>query len=275
MPTVLSLVERERITMLPGPPTVFQSILNYPDLASHDLSSLRSSVTGAAVVPVEIIRQMREVLGIQTVVTGYGLTETTGTVSMCRFDDPPEVIAHTVGRPIPGVEVKIVDDDGNLLAQGDAGEIAVRGFNVMREYFNDPSATAAAIRDGWLLTGDIGLIDGDGNLRITDRKKDMFIVGGFNAYPAEIEAVLLDHPEVAQVGVVGVPDERMGEVGVAFVVPRTGTNPDTDSILEWAWARMAKFKLDQVEVIDQLPTNASGKVVKSELKERYTEGRKW
>jgi acyl-CoA synthetase (AMP-forming)/AMP-acid ligase II len=253
VPAVLELVARERITMLPGPPTVFQTILEHPDLASFDLSSIRSSVTGAAVVPVEVIRRMRDELKIRTVVTGYGMTETTGTISMCRYDDPPEVIATTVGRPIPGVDVRVLDDD---------------------------EATRAAIQDGWLRTGDIGLVDDDGNLHITDRKKDMFIVGGFNAYPAEIEAVLLHHPAVAQVAVVGMPDERMGEIGVAFVVPRAGARaggPEelpgglaaglASGILAWAHERLAGYKLSRVELIDALPLNPSGKVMKFKLRE--------
>jgi acyl-CoA synthetase (AMP-forming)/AMP-acid ligase II len=269
VPTMLRLVSDEQITMLPGPPTVFQAILDHPDLATFDLSSLRTSVTGAAVVPVEVIRQMREVLHIPTVVTGYGMTETTGTISMCRHDDPPEVIAHTVGRPLPGVEVRVVDDDGSDVPDGRPGELLVRGFNVMQGYFDDEVATKAAIEDGWLKTGDIGLVDEDGNLHITDRKKDMFIVGGFNAYPAEIEGALLEHPEVAQVAVVGVPDDRMGERGVAFVVARTGARPDPDAILQWAWSRMAKYKVSRVEVIDALPLNPSGKVMKFKLREDH------
>ncbi|MCU1375428.1 MAG: AMP-dependent synthetase and ligase [Actinomycetia bacterium] len=260
VPTVLALVAEERITMLPGPPTVFQTIINHPDLASFDLSSVRSSVTGAAVVPVEVIRQMREVLHIRTVVTGYGMTETTGTISMCRFDDAPEVIATTVGRPIPGVEVRIEDD----------GEILVRGFNVMQGYFNDEVATKEAFDDDWLRTGDIGFVDDAGNLHITDRKKDMFIVGGFNAYPAEVEAVLLGHPDVIQVAVVGVPDERMGEVGVAFVVPTAGATVVPAEVLAWTWERLAKFKLSRVEVVDGLPLTPSGKVEKFKLRERIT-----
>ena len=268
VPKVLQLVGDEQITMLPGPPTVFQTILEHPDLASFDLSSVRSSVTGAAVVPVEVIRRMREDLAIRTVVTGYGMTETTGTISMCRYDDPPEVIAETVGRPIPGVEVRIVGDDGELVADGEPGELQVRGFNVMLGYFDDPAATEAASVDGWLRTGDIGFVDPGGNLHITDRLKDMFIVGGFNAYPAEIEAALLLHPAVAQVAVVGMPDDRMGEVGVAFVVPRAGQAADIDEIRTWAWERMAKFKLDRVELIDELPLNPSGKVMKFKLRER-------
>ena len=260
VPTVMKRVADERITMLPGPPTVFQTILNDPALASFDLSSLRLSVTGAAVVPVEVIRRMREELRFENVVTGYGLTETTGTVSMCRHDDPPEVIAHTVGRPLPGVEVRIADD----------GEILVRGFNVMKGYFNDPDATAAAIDgDGWLRTGDIGFVDDDGNLHITDRKKDMFIVGGFNAYPAEIEGALLTHPDVAQVAVVGVPDDRLGEVGCAFVVPKPDHDVDPDAVIAWSKEKMANFKVPRrVVVVDALPLNPSGKVQKFKLREQ-------
>jgi acyl-CoA synthetase (AMP-forming)/AMP-acid ligase II len=270
VPTVMKRVAEERITMLPGPPTVFQSILNDPALASFDLSSLRLSVTGAAVVPVSVVVAMREQLHFETVVTGYGLTETTGTVSMCRHDDPPEVIASTVGRPLAGVEVRVVDDEGVDVATGQPGEFLVRGFNVMKGYFNDPAATAAAIdADGWLRTGDIGFVDGGGNLRITDRKKDMFIVGGFNAYPAEIEAMMLGHPDIAQVAVVGIPDERLGEVGVAFVIPKAGHAVDADAVISWCRDTMANFKVPRaVEVVDALPVTPSGKVQKFVLRER-------
>ncbi len=266
--TVMRRVEEERITVLPGPPTVFQAILDHPDRPSFDLSGLRLSVTGAAVVPVSVIERMRSELQIDKVVTGYGLTETTGTVSMCSHTDPPDVVAHTVGRPLPGLEVRIVDRDGAQVAQGEPGEIHVRGPNVMKEYFDDPAATAAAIdTDGWLATGDIGLLDDGGNLRITDRLKDMFIVGGFNAYPAEIEAQLLRHPDVGQVAVVGAPDERLGEVGVAFVIPAPGHTVDPDEVMTWCRERMANFKVPrQVRVVSELPLNATGKVVKFELR---------
>jgi acyl-CoA synthetase (AMP-forming)/AMP-acid ligase II len=269
VPVVMRRVAEERITMLPGPPTVFQAILNHPDFASFDLSSLRLAVTGAAVVPVLIIRRMRDELRFENVVTGYGLTETTGTVSMCRHDDPPEVIAETVGRPLPGVEVRVVDDERRDVAQGQPGELLVRGFNVMKGYFNNPTATAEAIdADGWLATGDVGLVDGGGNIRITDRKKDMFIVGGFNAYPAEIENALLGHPAVAQVAVVGVPDERLGEVGLAFVVARPGMAVDPDEVVAWCKPRLANFKVPRrVIVVDSLPLNPSGKVMKFVLRE--------
>jgi acyl-CoA synthetase (AMP-forming)/AMP-acid ligase II len=269
VPALMAKVSRERISVLPGTPTVFQSILNHPDFATFDLSSLRLSVTGAAVVPVATVEAMRNRLGIETVVTGYGMTETTGTISMCRHDDPPAVIAETVGRPLPGVEVRVVDDHGDDVAAGQPGEFWVRGFNVMKGYFGDAAATDEAVTpDGWLKTGDIGYLDDGGNLRITDRKKDMFIVGGFNAYPAEIEACLLDHPQIAQVAVVGVPDDRLGEVGVAFVVPAHGVALEPDSVLEWARERLANFKVPrQVVVRDHLPLTPSGKVMKFRLRD--------
>ena len=270
VPSVLARVAEERVTMLPGPPTLYQSILNHPDRERYDLSSLRLAVTGAAVVPVELIRRMRDELTFRTIITGYGLTESTGTVSMCSHDDDPETIANTSGRAIPDTEVAVVDDGGTPVAPGEPGEVVVRGYHVMRGYFDDPAETAVAIdNDGWLHTGDIGVMDERGYLRITDRKKDMFIVGGFNAYPAEIEGVLLGHPHVAQVAVVGVPDERLGEVGVAFVVPRVGTAPEPAEITSWARERMANFKVPRrVEVVDALPLNASGKVLKYELRHR-------
>jgi acyl-CoA synthetase (AMP-forming)/AMP-acid ligase II len=266
---VMRRVVDEHITVLPGPPTVFQSILEHPDREAFDLSTLRLSVTGAASVPVEVVRRMRDDLGIATVVTGYGLTETTGTVSMCRHDDPPEVVARTVGKPLSGVSVRVLDDDGSEVASGQPGEILVKGFNVMLGYFEDAQATAAAVdADGWLRTGDIGLIDEDGNLRITDRKKDMFIVGGFNAYPAEIEGLMLANPAVAQVAVVGMPDERLGEVGQAYVVRRPGEETDETTLVEWCRDHMANYKVPRrVLFVDELPLTASGKVQRFRLRD--------
>jgi HIP---CoA ligase len=267
---VMRRVAEERISMLPGTPTVFQSILNHPEFASFDLSSLRLSVTGAATVPVEVVRRMREELRFETVVTGYGLTETTGTVSMCRHDDTPEVIASTVGRPLPGVEVRLVNAADEEVDSGEPGEILVRGYNVMQEYFNDPVATRSAIEDGWLRTGDIGILDLNGNLRITDRKKDMYIVGGFNAYPAEIEGIMLGHPLVGQVAVIGVPDDRMGEVGVAFVVPRPDAIIEPEALIAWCRDHMANFKVPrEVRIVEALPLNPTGKVMKFELRAQY------
>jgi len=216
---------------------------------------------------------MREEMGIESVVTGYGLTEMTGIVSMCRHDDDPEIIAHTSGRPIPELEVKIVDSEGNRLPTGEPGEILARGFTVMIGYFNNPEATAETVdEEGWLHTGDVGFVDEHDNITITDRIKDMFIVGGFNAYPAEIEGIMLEHPDVAQVAIVGVPDQRMGEVGMAFVVPTLGHSVDPDALIAWCRETMANFKVPRyVNVVSELPLNASGKVLKFELRDRGKE----
>ncbi len=270
VPTVLDRIREEHVSVLPGPPTLYQSILNVADRG--DLSSLRLAVTGAAVVPVELIKRMRSELTFETILTAYGLTESTGVVSMCRPEDDPETIANTSGCAIPDVEVRVVDAENSELARGEPGEIVVRGYNVMKGYFEDPAATAEAVdTDGWLHTGDVGVMDGRGYVKITDRTKDMFIVGGFNAYPAEIENELLAHPSVAQAAVVGIPDERMGEVGCAFVVPRAGKAVDPDALIAWSRDRMANYKVPRrIEVVESLPLNASGKVLKYELRERVS-----
>jgi acyl-CoA synthetase (AMP-forming)/AMP-acid ligase II len=279
---VLRRIEAERITVLPGPPTLYQTLLGDPDRGKHDLSSLRLGVTGAAVVPVELVRAMGDELGFATVLTAYGLTESCGTVTMCRRSDPPEVVARTSGRAIPGLEVRIVAD-GKEVPRGQPGEILVRGYTVMSGYWGNEEATADAIDDdGWLHTGDIGVMDAQGNVTITDRVKDMYVVGGFNAYPAEIEAILRGHEAVAQAAVVGVPDERMGEVGCAYIVPVAGAlSPDSEdeadelgrSILGWSRGAMANYKVPRgVVLVDALPVNASGKVLKRELRGRHASG---
>jgi HIP---CoA ligase len=276
---VMERIAAEQISVLPGPPTLYQGLLAEPGRADHDLSSLRLGVTGAAVVPVELVHAMSSELGFDTVLTAYGLTESCGTVTMCRRDYPPEVIAGTSGRAIPGLEVRAVVD-GHPVAQGEPGEIVVRGYTVMEGYWEDEAATAAAIdAEGWLHTGDIGVMDAAGNVTITDRVKDMFVVGGFNAYPAEIEAILRRYDGVAQVAVVGVPDARMGEVGCAFVVPtpeRAGAESDEEferALIAWSRQAMANYKVPRrVVVVESLPLNASGKVLKRELRERVVQG---
>jgi acyl-CoA synthetase (AMP-forming)/AMP-acid ligase II len=268
VPEVMRRIAAEHITMFPGPPTLYQTILNHPDFGATDFSSLRLAVTGAAAIPVELILRMREELHFETIITGYGLTESCGIATMCRFDDDPETISTTSGRAIPGVQVQCVDDAGVEVARGEPGEVVVRGYQVMRGYFDDPEASAEAVDPaGWLHTGDIGVMDERGYLDITDRKKDMFIVGGFNAYPAEIENLMSPHPAIAQVAVIGVPHERQGEVGVAFVVPRVGQVVDPDELVSWCRTRMANYKVpSRVVVVDQLPVNASGKVLKNDLR---------
>jgi acyl-CoA synthetase (AMP-forming)/AMP-acid ligase II len=250
---VVDLIESERITMLPGPPTLYHSLLTVSD--KRKLASLRAGVTGAADIPVELVRRIHDELPFQTLMTGYGLTEA-GNVTLSRPGDSFEDVATTAGLPCEGVEVRIADD----------GEVLVRGYNVMQGYFDDPDATAAAIDDdGWLHTGDLGNLNGAGRLRIVGRKKDMFIVGGFNAYPAEIEGFLLEHPAVAQAAVIGVADERLGQVGKAFVVAKRDIT--ADELISWSRDRMAGFKVPRyVEVLDALPLNATGKVQKDQLR---------
>ncbi|MEU1781103.1 MULTISPECIES: FadD3 family acyl-CoA ligase [Streptomyces] len=270
--TVLARIAAERITVLPGPPTLHQSLLDHPDRAAYDLSSLRVVVTGAAMVPRRLIDRLRGELGIATVLTAYGMSEATGVVTMCRRGDPPEVVAGTSGRAVPGTEVKVAGPDGRARAAGVPGEILVRGPQVMSGYFEDPAATARALdAEGWLHTGDVGVLDARGNLRVTDRLKDMFVVGGFNAYPAEIERVLARHPGIAEVAVVGVPDGRLGEVGKAFAVRRAGAGDavTADSLIAWARREMANYKVPrEVEFVRELPRNASGKVLKGLLRRR-------
>ncbi|MBV6417603.1 MAG: 3-[(3aS,4S,7aS)-7a-methyl-1,5-dioxo-octahydro-1H-inden-4-yl]propanoyl:CoA ligase [Steroidobacteraceae bacterium] len=265
---VLRRIVDDHISVLPGPPTLFQSLLTSQERAPVDVSSLRLAVTGAASVPVRLIERMSADLGFRTVVTGYGLTESTGCVSICRPGDTPERIAHTCGAPIPGVEVRVADEAGREVPRGAEGELLVRGYNVMLGYFEDEAATRAAIdADGWLHTGDIGVMDEEGYLRITDRKKDMFIVGGFNCYPAEIENLLAAHPAIAQVAVVGAPDERMGEVGHAYVVLRPGATLDEPALIAWSRANMANYKVPRrVHFVAELPTTASGKVQRFALR---------
>lgn len=259
---VVELIERERITMLPGPPTLYHSLLAVAD--RDRLATLRAGVTGAADIPVELVRRIREELPFQTLMTGYGLTEA-GNVTLSRPGDSAEDVATTAGLPCQAIEVRIADDT----------EVLVRGYNVMQGYLDDPAATAEAIdADGWLHTGDLGEFTESGRLRIVGRKKDMFIVGGFNAYPAEIEGFLLEHPAIAQVAVIGVADERMGQVGKAFVVLRDdpGAAPiAAEDLIAWGRERMAGYKVPRhVEFLDELPLNATGKVMKNELEARVT-----
>jgi HIP---CoA ligase len=253
---VLDLVDAERITILPGPPTLFTSLLDRPDGADR-LASLRLAVTGAAIVPEALITRMRSELGIPVVLTAYGLTEAP-VVTMSTPDDDAHTVATTCGRPARHTEIRIQPD----------GELLVRSPQVMTGYLDDLEATAAAIdAEGWLHTGDLATLDDAGYLRITDRLKDMFTVGGFNVYPAEVERVLAGHPDVLESAVVGVPDERLGEVPVAFVVPRAGRSPEPDDVTAFCRARLANFKVPRtVTVVPALPRNAGGKVLKTELR---------
>ncbi|CDQ47101.1 3-((3aS,4S,7aS)-7a-methyl-1,5-dioxo-octahydro-1H-inden-4-yl)propanoate--CoA ligase FadD3 [Mycolicibacterium neoaurum] len=255
----MKAVAEHRITVLPGPPTIYQTLLDHPRRADYDLSSLRFAVTGAAVVPVVLIERMQSELDIEIVLTAYGLTEAAGFGTMCRADDDAVTVATTCGRPIADFDLRI----------DESGEVLLRGPNVMLGYLDDPEATAAAIDDeGWLHTGDIGKLDDAGNLTITDRLKDMYICGGFNVYPAEIEQVLARLEGVAESAVIGVPDERLGEVGRAFVVAKPGAGLDEETVIAHTRTHLANFKVPRsVVFLDVLPRNPGGKVVKPMLRE--------
>ncbi|NKF20948.1 FadD3 family acyl-CoA ligase [Solimonas marina] len=267
---ILQRIEAERISVLPGPPTLFISLLDDPQRAQTDLSSLRATITGAATIAPALIERIRRDLGFRIVLTGYGLTETCGIATLCNAHDAAETIALTSGKAIPGIELRCVDADGQAVATGESGEIVIRGYNVMQGYLDDPQATRETIAaDGWLHTGDVGHLDARGYLRITDRVKDMYISGGFNCYPAEIERMLAAHPAIAQSAVVGVPDARLGEVGKAYVVLRPGQALDAPTLIAWCREQMANYKVPrQVAFADTLPTNASGKVMKFQLRAR-------
>jgi acyl-CoA synthetase (AMP-forming)/AMP-acid ligase II len=292
----MALVEAERITVFPGPPTIYQTILDHPDRGAHDLSSLRLAVTGAATVPVALVERMRRELSFQSVLTAYGLTEAV-VATMCRPGDDPQTVAQTSGRATAGFEIRIAAPDGRAAvsdgpetvsdgpetvsdgpetvsdgpeaAPGETGEILLRGPNLMLGYYGDEEATRAAIdADGWLHTGDVGRLDPDGYLTITDRLKDMYICGGFNVYPAEVEQVLARLDDVAESAVIGVADARLGEVGRAYVVTRPGHALGAGEVLAFCQERLANYKVPrQVVFRDGLPRNPAGKVLKRLLRE--------
>jgi acyl-CoA synthetase (AMP-forming)/AMP-acid ligase II len=255
---VMRLIETERITVLPGAPTIYQAMLDHPQRARFDLSSLRLAVTGAANVPAALVERMRRELGLPVVLTAYGLTEAV-VATMCRPGDDPGTVARTCGVPAAGFSVRI--------AEG-SGEVLLRGPNLMLGYLDDPAATSAAIdAGGWLHTGDVGRLDAAGYLTITDRLKDMYICGGFNVYPAEVEQVLARLDGVAESAVVGVPDGRLGEVGRAYIVTRRGRALDEATVVDFCRTRLANYKVPrQVEFRDTLPRNPSGKVLKRLLR---------
>jgi acyl-CoA synthetase (AMP-forming)/AMP-acid ligase II len=259
--TVLTTVARNRISVLPGAPTIFQTILDHPETKNYDLSSLRIAVTGAAAVPVVLVERMQSELSFDSVLTAYGQTEAV-VITMCRTDDDPLTVSTTSGRAIPGMEVRI----------GEQSEILVRGDNVMLGYLDDPDATAQIIdAEGWLHTGDCGTLDDHGYLAITDRLKDMYISGGFNVYPAEVENALARHDGIAESAVIGVPDPRLGEVGHAYVVTRPGYALAESDVIAYCTERLANYKRPRsVAFVESLPRNPSGKVLKNVLREENT-----
>ena len=264
---MLQQIESNRISVLMGPPTLFYALLDHPRRDQFDLSSLRVGHTGSANVPVDLIARAREELKFDIFLTSYGLTEATALVSVNYPQDDFETIARTVGRALPGTELKVVAPDGRSLPTGESGELLARGPNVMQGYFEDPDATSAAIdQDSWLHTGDVATIDETGLLRILDRLKEVVIVGGFNVYPAEVETIMLGHPAIKEVAIIAIPDERMGEVCGACVVLREGQRLTLADLSAWARPRMANFKMPRhLFVRDAFPRTPLGKIQKFRL----------
>jgi acyl-CoA synthetase (AMP-forming)/AMP-acid ligase II len=274
--TVVDLLRRTPATILNAPPAALGYVLDAVR-AGDDLPGARSVrvvVIGSAIVPPDLVRALLDEIGVGDVVVAYGLTEATGVVTMTRPGDPVDLVCETIGASIEGCEVRI-SPDSRPEADADhprIGELEVRGASVMVGYLDDPEATAETMHDGWLRTGDLGWIGDDGYVRIVGRSRDMVIVGGFNVYPAEIEQVLAAHPDVAEAAVVGVPDQRLGEVPVAFVRAGDGRTVRTDDLLLWCRQRLANFKVPRrVAVVDDLPRGAVGKVAKGQLREMALE----
>lgn len=263
----IDLIERLKINFLPGPPTIFQMLLSERDSQPFETASLRGGTTGAATVPPVLVERIRTELGIRDIITAYGMTECVN-ITSCRPGDPADLIAQTCGAAIPGNEVIIADDNCREVPRGETGEILVRGQGVMLGYLDDPQATSEAIDgNGWLHTGDVGTMDDAGYVRITDRKKDLYISGGFNVYPAEVEKLLAAHPAITMVAVIGVPDERLGEIGKAFVVLRPNAEASEAELAAWSRGNMANYKVPRsFHIVTDLPRNASGKVLKTELR---------
>ncbi|GAC1572421.1 MAG: FadD3 family acyl-CoA ligase [Sphingomicrobium sp.] len=267
--SILSLIADNKITVMPAPPTVWLEAHAHPNRADWDTSSLRYLSTGSTTVPIELMRRLKRDMNIPVISTGYGMTECAGSATHTRDDDDIERLFHTVGCPLPGTEIKIVGPDGHELPVGEAGEVLIRDDKLLIEYLDNPDATRSTLDlDGWLHSGDVGAMTPDGYLRITDRMKDMYIVGGFNVYPAEIERQMSQLPGLHYCSIVGVPDQRLGEVGHAFVVRAAGSCLTEAEVIAWSKQNLANYKVPRgVTFIDELPMNASGKVLKFKLKE--------
>jgi len=269
----LELVERFDVSVLYGVPTMFVLELEEyrkgkADGSPYDVSMLRTGIMAGAPCPIEVMRGTMEDMHCNVSIA-YGLTEASPVITMTRFDDSVQRRVETVGRALEGIEVKMADDDKNPLPAGEMGELACRGYNVMMGYYKMPDKTAESIdEEGWLYSGDLATMDQDGYVQIVGRKKDMLICGGFNVYPAEIEEYLFTHPKVQNVSVVGIPDNVMGEVAVAYIIPREGTNIDPQEIVDFCVGEIANFKLPRyVQIVGEFPMTQSGKIQKFRLRE--------
>ena len=269
----LELVENEHVSILYGVPTMFVLELEEyrkgkADGSGYDVSSLHTGIMAGSPCPVEVMKGVMDELHCNISIA-YGLTEASPVITMTRFDDSINLRVETVGKALHGIEVKIADNEHTSLPKDEMGELACRGYNVMMGYYKMPDKTAEAIdREGWLYSGDLATMDENGYVRIVGRKKDMLITGGFNVYPAEIEEYLFTHPKVQNVSVVGAPDDVMGEVAVAYIIPREGVSIDPQEIIDYCAEEIANFKVPRyVEIVAEFPMTQSGKIKKFKLRE--------
>jgi long-chain acyl-CoA synthetase len=265
---VLDTMQREHVGLWIGVPTMYWALLQHISATGMDpvpvARHLRLCVSGGAPMPVDVMHRFEQTFGVR-VLEGYGLSETSPVASFNQLHRPSK--PGTVGQPIFGVDIRCVDDQGRTVPAGERGEVVIRGPNVMKGYYKQPDATAEVTRDGWFHTGDIGIIDAEGYLAIVDRKKDMILRGGFNVYPREIEEVMMTHPAVSLVAVIGVPDPRLGEEVKAFVVRKTGSSLSEAELLSWCKEQLAGYKYPRaVEFREALPVGATGKILKRELR---------
>jgi long-chain acyl-CoA synthetase len=262
--TAIESIGTHGVTVVGGAPTMWASWASLADVPEDAFSSVRLAVSGAAKLPIEVAETFEKRFGVR-ITEGYGLTEASPVVTAAEGEDQP---FGSIGTPLPGLELRLVDDEGEDVLQGDAGEIWVRGPNVFAGYWEDPEATAVALTsDGFLRTGDVAVVDDEGWVYLVDRIKDLIIVSGFNVYPAEVEAVLREHPAVQDVAVVGVPHPHQGEAVKAFIVERPGVAVEEDEIISWCSGRLARYKCpSKILFVDELPTNLSGKVVRRHLR---------
>ncbi|EGD53982.1 long-chain-fatty-acid--CoA ligase [Gordonia neofelifaecis] len=262
----LDVIERRRVTVFSGVPTMYVALAE-ADTSGRDLSSLRTAISGGASIPGEVIRAVEAKFPGVVVLEGYGLSETASTSTFNISATERKVLS--IGKPVWGVEMAVLDGDGTPMAAGpdQVGQLVVRGHNVMKGYYKRPDATAEALRNGWLHTGDLGYRDEDGYYFVVDRLKDLIVRGGYNVYPREIEEVLYTHPEVVEAAVIGVPDDRLGEEVVAYVALRAEASVTPDELIAFSKEQLAAYKYPRaVEIVDALPKGATGKILKRELR---------
>jgi long-chain acyl-CoA synthetase len=259
----LEIIARDRVNIFQGVPTMYGAMLHHPGREGADVSTLKLCVSGGSAMPVELMRGFEEVFGCK-VLEGYGLSESSPVASFNHADR--ERKPGSIGTPIAGVEMKVVDDDGQPVDQGEVGEIVIRGHNVMKRYWQQPEATQETIRDGWLYTGDMGKIDEDGYFYVVDRKKDLIIRGGYNVYPREIEEVLYEHPDVREAAVLGIPHDEYGEEVGAAVLLKDGAKATPEQLRDFVKQQVAAYKYPRrVWLVDELPKGPTGKILKREI----------